>query len=324
MTSQSIFPVGSIAYENEQRDKPNTAEETQNTESFFPKTSMAYESDVKEGNISPAVGAGHRAPRVRTPQLNPNNMYWPPYDFTAPEGEKDLTDKLRAALARNHVQVHIMSFWDCMIYIVNNWNQKDSEGKRLGETVLKDVNTIKGYLDKGLEVTNSIILVKTLGGLGIVAKETTTKNGYPAIVISSVWNDSKMHYATINGMNIKKNHPYRMDNPKIKQLGFAHQAKMAGAVKAGALTLIVSAALATEKLINDDAYNMVDWYGTMGTELIKIGVTSVLTILFVSSSAPIIVGVAIAVGLAIAVDAVFQAFKVEESITQELKSATAA
>ncbi len=93
MTSQSIFPVGSIAYENEQRDKPNTAEETQNTESFFPKTSMAYESDVKEGNVSPAVGAGHRAPRVRTPQINPNNMYWPPYDFTAPEGEKELKVK---------------------------------------------------------------------------------------------------------------------------------------------------------------------------------------------------------------------------------------
>ncbi|SDG69418.1 hypothetical protein SAMN04488136_101311 [Vibrio xiamenensis] len=70
MTSQSIFPVGSIAYENEQHDKPNTVEETQNTESFFPKTSMAYESDVKEGNICPAVGAGHRAPRVRDGVVN--------------------------------------------------------------------------------------------------------------------------------------------------------------------------------------------------------------------------------------------------------------
>ena len=67
---------------------------------------------------------------------------------------------------------------------------------------------------------------------------------------------------------------------------------------------------------------MVDWYGTMGTELVKIGVTSAITLLFVTSSMPIVMGVAIAISIALAVDFLFGKFKVEERITKELKIAT--
>ncbi|MFA0226678.1 hypothetical protein AB4483_21715 [Vibrio splendidus] len=251
-----------------------------------------------------------------------SNMVWPPYNPVAPEGEKDLTEKLNEALERNHVQVHIMSIWDTMVYTVNHWNAMTSEGKTFGSDVLETINKIKGYLDKGKEILHAVYLSKALGSLGIVAKETTTKNGKSAIVISSLWNDSKMHYATVNGINIKKNHPYLMDNPKVKQLGLAETSKVGGAIKAGVLTLIISAALATEKLINNDEYHMVDWYGTMGTELVKIGVTSAITLLFVTSSMPIVMGVAIAISIALAVDFLFGKFKVEERITKELKIAT--
>ena len=131
-----------------------------------------------------------------------------------------------------------------------------------------------------------------------------------------------MHYATVNGINIKKNHPYLMDNPKIQQLGLARKTKIRGAIKAGALTLIISAALATEQLINNDEYHMVDWYGSVGTELLKIGVTSVLTMLLVSSSLPVVVGVGLAILIAMGVDSLFEQFTVEEKITEELKVAT--
>ncbi|MCG9680452.1 hypothetical protein [Vibrio sp. Isolate24] len=251
-----------------------------------------------------------------------SSMAWPPYNPLAPEGEKDLTDKLKETLERNHIQVQVMTLWDAMVYTVNNWTAMTEDGKTFGADVLQNINKIKGYLDKGTAIINAVFLAKALGGLGIVAKETTTKNGKAAIVISSVWNDSKMHYATVNGINIKKNHPYPMDNPKIQQLGFAKNTKIRGAIKAGVLTIIISAALATEQLINNDEYHMVDWYGSMGTDLLKIGITSVLTLLFVPSSVPIIIGVAIAIGIAVTVDFLFAQFEVQDKITEELKVAT--
>ncbi|MCC2525531.1 hypothetical protein [Vibrio coralliilyticus] len=251
-----------------------------------------------------------------------SNMAWPPYNPLAPEGEKDLTDKLKETLERNHTQVQIMTIWDAMVYTVNNWTAMTEDGKTFGADVLETINKIKGYLDNGTEILHAVFLSRALGSLGIVAKETKTKNGKAAIVISSMWNDNKMHYATVNGINIKKNHPYLMDNPKIQQLGLARKTKIRGAIRAGALTLIISAALATEQLVNNDEYHMVDWYGSVGTELLKIGVTSVLTMLFVTSSLPVVVGVAFAIGIAIAVDSVFDEFKVEDKITEELKVAT--
>ena len=278
-------------------------------------------------SIAESSSAVSAPPTIPSPQQTAfaetqSSMAWPPYNPLAPEGEKDLTDKLKETLERNHTQVQIMTIWDAMVYTVNNWTAMTEDGKTFGADVLETINKIKGYLDSGTEILHAVFLAKALGSLGIVAKETKTKNGKAAIVISSVWNDSKMHYATVNGINIKKNHPYLMDNPKIQQLGLARKTKIRGAIKAGALTLIISAALATEQLINNDEYHMVDWYGSVGTELLKIGVTSVLTMLLVSSSLPVVVGVGLAILIAMGVDSLFEQFTVEEKITEELKVAT--
>ncbi|USD32898.1 MULTISPECIES: hypothetical protein [Vibrio] len=267
------------------------------------------------------------APATPSPQQTAfaetqSNMAWPPYNPLAPEGEKDITDKLKETLERNHTQVQIMTVWDAMVYTVNNWTAMTEDGKTFGADVLETINKIKGYLDNGTEVLHAVFLSRALGSLGIVAKETKTKNGKAAIVISSVWNDSKMHYATVNGINIKKNHPYTMDNPKIQQLGFARNTKIRGAIKAGALTIIISAALATEQLVNNDEYHMVDWYGSVGTELLKLGVTSALALFVISSSMPILLTALIAITIAMIVDSIFDRFEVENKITEELRSAT--
>lgn len=51
---ESIFPKGSIAYENEQKQNPSSNSEAE-AETFFPKTSIAYQNEVKTNRISPAL-----------------------------------------------------------------------------------------------------------------------------------------------------------------------------------------------------------------------------------------------------------------------------
>ncbi|WP_260261634.1 hypothetical protein [Vibrio intestinalis] len=251
-----------------------------------------------------------------------SSMSWPPYNPMAPVGEKDLTEKLKKTLERNHVHIHIMTIWDTMTYIVNNWIARTEEGEVFDSSVISEINDIREDLNDGKEVLHAAYLSKALGGLGIVAKETKTKNGKSAIVISSIWNDSKMHYATVNGINVKKNHPYLMDNPKMHQLGFSRSAKMRGTLKAGALSIIISAAIATEQLMNNDEYHMTDWYGEMGSELLKLGVVSVLTLIAIPSSLPILAVAAVALVIGLIVDEVWEEFEIQEKITTELENAT--
>ncbi len=251
-----------------------------------------------------------------------SGMAWPPYNPLAPEGERDLSGNLKEALERNHTKVHIMTIWDTMIYVVNNWTARTEDGEVFSTEVIATINEIRGYLDKGKSILHATYLAKALGGLGIVAKETKTKNGKAAIIISSVWNDSKMHYATVNGINIKKNHPYLMDNPKMHQLGFSRKTKVQGALKAGALSIVISAAIATEQLVNNDEYHMTDWYGEMGSELLKLGVVSVITLIAIPSSLPILAIAALAIVVGLVVDEVWEEFEVQNKITTELESAT--
>ncbi|NOH38742.1 hypothetical protein F0267_10885 [Vibrio coralliilyticus] len=291
------------------------------------KSPVTQSIEANSSSIAETANAASAPPATPSPQQTAfaetqANMAWPPYNPLAPEGEKDLSSKLKEALERNHIKVHIMTIWDTMVYVVNNWTARTEDGEVFSTKIIETMNEIRGYLDNGKEILHAAYLAKALGGLGIVAKETKTKNGKAAIIISSVWNDSKMHYATVNGVNIKKNHPYLMDNPKMHQLGFARKTKIRGALKAGALSIVISAAIATEQLVNNDEYHMTDWYGEMGSELLKLGVVSVIALIAIPSSLPILVIAALAIVVGLVVDEVWEEYKVQEKITTELESAT--
>lgn len=83
------------------------------------------------------------------PSINPNNAYWPPYDFTAPEGKKQIEVIYRSHTAK--IAIFTPDEWKKLFEI---W---DFNG---------DIKTIKDTLT-GLY--NARETAKALGGLGVTA-----------------------------------------------------------------------------------------------------------------------------------------------------------
>lgn len=57
MSSNSIFPKGSVAHENELKPPP-ASNSNADAGNFFPKTSIAYENEVRANRVTPGAGQG--------------------------------------------------------------------------------------------------------------------------------------------------------------------------------------------------------------------------------------------------------------------------
>lgn len=89
------------------------------------------------------------ASQATTPQIDPKNAYWPPYDFTAKEGEKQIEVIYRSQTAK------------IAIFTPEEWKILFEQWDRYG-----DVKTVKDSLT-GLY--NARETAKALGGLGVTA-----------------------------------------------------------------------------------------------------------------------------------------------------------
>ncbi|EJB8445042.1 PAAR domain-containing protein [Vibrio parahaemolyticus] len=89
------------------------------------------------------------ASQAATPQIDPKNAYWPPYDFTAKEGEKQIEVIYRSQTAK------------IAIFTPEEWKILFEQWDRYG-----DVKTVKDSLT-GLY--NARETAKALGGLGVTA-----------------------------------------------------------------------------------------------------------------------------------------------------------
>ncbi|MGL4929060.1 MAG: hypothetical protein ACRC4H_02750 [Plesiomonas sp.] len=243
---------------------------------------------------------------------------WPAYN---PLTGEDLTDQLRAALEANHKKAIILTLEDAYETLKDLWEEN-------GTQVLKTAdkgNTFGGY---GAAIYKSYDLVKQFGDYGVKADVFTSK-GKEYIAITTKNNgDSVLRHVLVNGVRLKVNgHKYRINNPKVYQLGLTPQSRAAGFKGSTAITFILSAAINTNELVFNDAYYLTDWFGNVGTDLFKaalaFGVGEVAISVFGSMfSVPVLLSVIIIVGVSMAIDFIFDEFKVSEKLILELKSAT--
>lgn len=261
------------------------------------------------------------------PELSLENAAQQAYDLTETEWNKDLQDDLKEYLEGRHTQVCIFTVDDAAKCALNLWHQKNKEGETFGKDVLDALEYIHSKIDIGVGLIAAAKVSKALGGLGVMVKQFVDSKGVERIIISSLWNDSKMHYAVVNGLNIKKNHPYRVTNPTIKQLGVLAEDTVNGFKKGAVLSLIVSAAINTNELVFNDDYHLVDWCGSMGSDLFKVMVSLAastgLVSLFVlfGLSVPLLVSFLVFVLVDAALDLFWDEFEIEEKLTNELKTA---
>ncbi|EHH1079121.1 PAAR domain-containing protein [Vibrio parahaemolyticus] len=250
------------------------------------------------------------------------------YDFTKKEWNKDLQDDLKEYLEGRHTQVCILSVDDAAKCALNIWHQKNKDGETIGSETLKLLDDIHSKIDMGVGFIAAAKISKALGNFGITVKQYIDAKGIERVIISSLWNDPKKFYAVVNGLNIKKNHPYRVTNPTIKQLGVLAEDTMNGFKKGAVLSLIVSATINTNELVFNDDYHLVDWCGSMGSDLFKllaegavVGGIVYLTVAF-GVAMPILVGAMIWVGVDIIISKYWDEHKVEDNIINSLKEVT--
>ena len=250
------------------------------------------------------------------------------YEFTKDEWNKNLQEELKSYLEDRHTQVCIFSVDDAAKCALNIWQQKKEDGETIGSDILNILNEIHSKVDMGVGLVAAAKVSKALGGLGVTVKQYFDAKGIERVIVSSLWNDSKMHYAVVNGLNVKKNHPYRITNPTIKQLGVLAEDTVNGFKKGAVLSFIISATINTNELVFNDDYHLVDWCGSMGSDLFKamsvLALSSrvvVFTVAF-GISMPLIAGVLVWVGIELFVDWMWDKFEVKSTIVNRLKDAT--
>lgn len=242
---------------------------------------------------------------------------WPAYN---PLTGEDLTEQLRAALEANHKKAIILTLEDAYETLKDLWEENGTQALK----VVDKGNTFGGY---GAAIYKSYDLVKQFGDYGVKADVFTSK-GKEYIAITTKNNgDSILRHVLVNGVRLKVNgHKYRINNPKVIQLGLTPQSRAAGFKGSTAITFILSAAINTNELVFNDAYYLTDWFGNVGTDLFKAALAFgagevALLALGVSGGAAIIVGASLVVLISIAIDMIFEEWKISDRVVSGLKNA---
>lgn len=242
--------------------------------------------------------------------------------------QDDLREDLKAYLEDKHTQVCILSVEDAAKCTLNIWNQKIQDGERFGSRLLSLLDEIRQYIEIGTGMVAASKLALALGGLGVTTKEFIDADGKGRVIISSLWNDKKKFYAVVNGLNVKKNHPYLITNPTIKQLGVLSKDAIKGFKSGAIITMVVSGVINTEKLIFDSDYYLVDWFGHVGSDLFKammvFGVSNLALsiVLGFELAVPVVALALVWVGVDLAISYLWNdEFDIENKIVKELNDA---
>lgn len=250
------------------------------------------------------------------------------YAFTEPEWNKNLREDLRSYLEGRHTQTCILTIDDAAKCALNIWKSKGKDQETFGSETLELMNDIHSNVSIGVGLVASAKVSKALGSLGVTVKQYFDAKGIERIIISSLWNDSKMHYAVVNGLNIKKNHPYPISNPTVRQLGVLAEDTVNGFKKGAVLSMIISAGINTNELVFNDDYHLVDWFGSIGSDFFKVMTVLAASTFVVSLTVglsiglPIVASALIWVGIDWSINKIWEHFQIEDAIVDGLRDAT--
>lgn len=263
--------------------------------------------------------ANAEAAMKSVPVVNPDNLYWPPYDFTTGEEYEII---LKRELEANHKKAIILTPEDAYDTLVSLWEED-------GTDALKTVDKANSWAGHGVAIYKTYELVKQFGDIGVKAAVFESKGKEYIAITTKNNSDRVLRHVLVNGVRLKVNgHKYRTSNPKVIQLGLTPQSR-ATAAKGGALvTFVLSAAINTNELVFNDEFYLVDWFGNVGVDMFKaliaFGAGEAALILFGAafSATPVLVGVALAIVVSIIVDEIFEEWAISDKVVGSLKNAT--
>ena len=292
---KSIFPEGSMAYEAEVNNAPVVNSDA-DVDSFFPKTSIAFQNEARASRITPGVGQGFLPPLkkskyatataqqtapAKTVNIAPENMYWPPYDFTKGEyiNTKELPDNtLRLELQNNHTEVMILTLEEAF-KVLQSWGWKDTKDTWKSVTTSTGAQVMINYGVNVKDVVTTSMVIAQFNVHGLKATKLGIKAtlGMKAAVSLNHLGNEIITLSGYSGLRrILTGTRYRLDNPKIVQLGIGKYG-LANSIKSGTvLTFYVAAGFRVlDYILNDEVY-LTTLIGSLATDIVKIGISSLV------------------------------------------------
>ncbi|OCH57548.1 hypothetical protein A6D98_19295 [Aliivibrio fischeri] len=295
-TKESIFPVGSMAYEADISEKANVRNgSSESSYPFPPKTSpywtsspsnsvygRSYDEAVqnytkKQSELSPpqVTSSDYQAATIdntvsQTPQFDPNNMYWPPYDFI--KGEQ-----IEVKYTEQKNEFAFMSLSEANEFIKNLYD--DLGGK---DTISSYKDYKKGLIDGiGTARQNA----QELGSLGVVAY-TKNINGRDWVIIKGY----KKHLKTL-----MRGNKWLANNPRVVELGMGLES-LKGSIRYAKFNVTVEVIAAVginvvEYALNDKA-TLEELIGNSSGDILKglatLAIGAVLTPIIIGLAAPFV------------------------------------
>lgn len=236
---------------------------------------------------------------------------------------------LQEELENNHQVVLLLTEEDAFYSLKN---MIDARYHRKGEIpstlILKDIDKAKTWAEYLATGFGAVMLTRAFGDFGVTARYSMIK-GKTRVSIATRNNGQQMlRHVLVNGMRLKVNgtKTYAIDNPKVVQLGLAPKQRISAGIKAGAMTMIISAAINTNDLIFKDDYDFYDWFGNVGTDFIKSALSiygaELIVGVFIAGGGGAVALIAIA-GVSILISAVldelFEVKNISGGLTSELR-----
>ncbi|PSV26335.1 hypothetical protein [Photobacterium sp. GB-56] len=236
---------------------------------------------------------------------------------------------LQEELEKNHQAVLLLTEEDSFHTIKNLIDDRYHQKGQIPSTlILKDIDKTKTWAEYLATGFGAVKLAQAFGDFGVTARYSVIK-GKTRVSIATRNNGQQMlRHVLIKGMRFKVNgkKTYAIDNPKVVQLGIAPTQRISAGLKAGTMTMIISAAINTNDLIFNDDYDFYDWFGNVGTDFIKTAIALygaefiVGMFVAVGSGAIAIVAIAaISIGLSLILDRFFEVKNVSEELTNALR-----
>lgn len=196
------------------------------------------DSDVG-GMVKNSFGGG-----ATPPKMNPKNMYWPPYNPSAPEGEK----QIEIEYTQDVLEIAMLTPEEWKEFFTNLSH------------VITGKSTVGGIL-------NAVDTAKALGGLGVVAY-VKTYNGVDYLILKNY----KKHLKTLLAGN-----RFKASNPQVVNMGLGALNSVKGMVSyvkvAAPVELLVGSAVNGAQFLLNDEYTLRD----LGVDQARLLVNAIAT-----------------------------------------------
>jgi len=227
-------------------------------------------------------------------------------------------DNVRALLKESNQDVMLLALSEAF-EVLHSWGWKDTKEKWKEITQSTGGEILVNYGVNGKDVVTTSMIISKLGSFGIKATKYVNHKGTELIKLSGYAGVRKILNAPVFGAM----------NPKILDVGIGKYGLKNSIIQGARTTFYVAAAYRTVDFILNDETSLAKFIGSLATDVVKIGLSSVITwgaAAGIAAFTPFVVGplavvVFVGLGSAIALNFIDTKYGLTDKVVQYIESA---